>query len=244
MRTILSAALVVVLILCALVAFVVPFWYWDGGLIEIEGTQFIRQYLDGRSGLLRIVFDPHANDLGTFQARELSFLFDYLDARAFGARLALDRASFVPFSALLSGLLTIVLCLLSLRGLPRLLQLTVSCALLVYLTNYVNVVTMGMHYRSTKVLLAPVLLGTTMYVARSVGGRSSRLAPLIVFVLFSIMGLLDRQGFFYALLGFAGTGGVRCDLGGWMACGSCRCSSGGVHDVLQHRARAHAGRAH
>ena len=203
MRTLLNTALVVVLILCALVAFVVPFWYWDGGLIEIEGTQFIRQYLDGRSGLLRIVFDPHANDLGTFQARELSFLFDYLDARAFGARLALDRASFVPFSALLSGLLTIVLCLLSLRGLPRHLQLTMSCALLVYLTNYVNVVTMGMHYRSTKVLLAPVLLGTTMYVARLFGGRSSNWAPPIVFVLFLIMSLLDRQGFFYALLGLA-----------------------------------------
>ncbi|MGH9146701.1 MAG: hypothetical protein ACRD1Q_08330 [Vicinamibacterales bacterium] len=203
MRSPANAALVVVLILCALVAFVVPFWYWDGGLIEIEGTQFVRQYLDGRSGLLRIVFDPHANDLGTFQARELSFLFDYLDARAFGARMALDWPSFVPLSALLSGLLTIVICLLSLRGLPRLLQLTVSCAFLVYLTNYVNVVTMGMHYRSTKVLLAPVLLGTTMYVARSCGGRSSRWAPPIVFVLFSIMSLLDRQGFFYALLGLA-----------------------------------------
>ncbi len=202
-RSLLNAALVVVLMLCAVVAFVVPFWYWDGGLIEIEGTQFIRQYLDGRSGLLRIVFDPHANDLGTFQARELSFLFDYLDARAFGARMALDRPSFVPLSAVLSGLLTILLCLLSLRGLPRLLQLTMSCALLVYLTNYVNVVTMGMHYRSTKVMLAPVLLGTTMYVARLFGGRSSRWAPPVVFVLFCMMSLLDRQGFFYALLGLA-----------------------------------------
>ena len=201
MRTLANAALVVVLILCALVAFVVPFWYWDGGLIEIEGTQFIRQYLDGRSGLLRIVFDPHANDLETFQARELSFLFDYLDARAFGARIALDQASFVPLSAVLAGLLTIGLCLLSLRRQPRFLQLTISCALLVYLTNYVNVVTMGMHYRSTKVLLAPVLMGTTMYVARLFAGRRSRWAAPVVFVLFCVMSLLDRQGFFYALIG-------------------------------------------
>ena len=81
------------------------------------------------------------------------------------------------------------------------------------------------------------------YVARSVGGRSSRLAPLIVFVLFSIMSLLDRQGFLCAAR-IRGTGGVCCDLGGWMACRSRRCSSGGVHDALQRRARAHAGRAH
>lgn len=202
MRTLTHAALVVVLLLCALVAFVVPFWYWHGGLIEIEGTQFIRQYLDGRSGLLRIVFDPHANDLGTFQARELSFLFDYLDARAFGTRVALDRVSFVPLSALLSGLLTIVLCVLSLWGQPRLVQLILSCTLLVYLTNYVNVVTMGMHYRSTKVLLAPVLMATTIYVARLFANRrSSRWAPSVVFVLFCVMSLLDRQGFFYALVG-------------------------------------------
>jgi hypothetical protein len=200
MRTLANAPLVLLLILCALAAFVVPFWYWDGGLIEIEGTQFIRQYLDGRSGLLRIIFDPHANDLGTFQARELSFLFDYLDARTFGARVALDRVSFVPPSALLSGLLTIVLCLLSIRRQPRLVQLTLSCAVLVYLTNYVNVVTMGMHYRSTKVLLAPVLMGTALYVA-TLFGVNRRWAPPVVFVLFSVMALLDRQGFFYAVLG-------------------------------------------
>jgi hypothetical protein len=201
MRTLATVALVLVLILCALVAFVIPFWYWDGGLIEIEGTQFIRQYLDGRSGLLRIVFDPHANDLGTFQARELSFLFDYLDARAFGVRLAWDSPSFVPLSALLSGLLTMAMCLLALARQPRVVQLTGSCVLLVYLTNYVNVVTMGMHYRSTKVLLAPVLLGTTLYVARLFDGQRRRWAPLGVFVLFCIMSLLDRQGFFYAVLG-------------------------------------------
>jgi hypothetical protein len=201
MRRLTTAALVLVLILCALVAFVVPFWYWDGGLVEIEGTQFIRQYLDGRSGLLRIVFDPHANDLGTFQARELSFLFDYLDARVFGARIAWDYPSFVPFSALLSGLLTIAISLLALWHQPRHVQLTGSCVLLVYLTNYVNVVTMGMHYRSTKVLLAPVLLATTLYVARLFDGPRRRWAPAAVFILFCIMSLLDRQGFFYAVLG-------------------------------------------
>ena len=74
MRTFLNAALVVVLILCALVAFVVPFWVLGWGPDRDRGALSSYGSIDGRSGLLRIVFDPHANDLGTFQARELSFL--------------------------------------------------------------------------------------------------------------------------------------------------------------------------
>jgi hypothetical protein len=54
-----------------------------------------------QGSLIEIVFDPHANDLGTFQARELSFLFDYLDARTFGAAMARGR----PLLALLESVL-------------------------------------------------------------------------------------------------------------------------------------------
>jgi hypothetical protein len=83
--------------------------------------------------------------------------------------------------------------------------------LLLYLTNYVHVVTMGMFYRSTKPLLAPVLMATAFYLLaligeharagdRSAGGKR---APWVVFVLFCAMSLLDRQGFFYAVVGLA-----------------------------------------
>ena len=68
-------------------AILAPAWYWDGGLIEIEALEFIRHYLDPR-GLLQKVFDPYTNDLGTYQARELSYFFDYLDARVFNVLIA------------------------------------------------------------------------------------------------------------------------------------------------------------
>jgi hypothetical protein len=184
-----------------------PAWYWAGGLIEVEALQFIRQYLDGR-GLFQKIFDPYANDLGTYQARELSYLFDYLDARVFSFLLAREQAVFIPASAILASVLTVASFFAGIaryRGLP---PLTAALVLLLYLTNYVHLVTMGMFYRSTKPLLAAVLMATTFAVLSVIerdgggeGRRDSMRAPLAIFGLFSIMSLLDRQGFFYAFLG-------------------------------------------
>lgn len=193
-----------------LAAVVVPYWYWDGGLLEVETTHFIQQYLDGR-GLLQKVFDPHANDLGTYQARELSYFLDYLDAKLFGLLIARGYAIFIPGSALIASLLTIGIFFRGVRRYSTLPSLTVTLVLLLYLSNYVHIVTMGMFYRSTKPLLAPVLMGTTFYLLSLVGvnaetaapAREGKWAPLIVFALFCGMSLLDRQGFFYALVGAA-----------------------------------------
>ena len=64
-----------------LVALVLPAVVWDDGCIEREALTFIRQYLADRP-VLEKVFDPHANDLGTYQARELSYALDLVDATA------------------------------------------------------------------------------------------------------------------------------------------------------------------
>ena len=198
-----------VLLLAVIVALAVPMWYWDGGLIEIESTQFVRQYLDDRSTLQK-VFDPHGNDLGTYQARELSYFVDYLDARVFEASMLADRPVFVPASALAASALTILVALVAMRRFSLTAKLVAALLLLVFVTNYVHLVTMGILYRSGKPLLAPVLMAAVFFVlailgdrpvARVPGGRWRPSATLIVFVLFSVMSLLDRQGFFYAVAG-------------------------------------------
>jgi len=211
-----QATLALVVSLTAVAALAVPIWYWDGGLIEIEATQFVRQYLDNRS-VLQKVFDPHGNDLGTYQARELSYFVDYLDARVFEALMVADRRLFVPASALAASALTLVVSFVAIWRFPAAARLPAALLLLVYVTNYVHVVTMGMLYRSSKPLLAPVLLATVFYLlgilrpplAGSATARSGRGAALVVFVLFSIMSLLDRQGFFYAC---AGSGALAIHL--------------------------------
>jgi hypothetical protein len=199
----------VVLSLAVIIALALPMWYSDGGMIEIESTQFVRQYLDDRSTLQKI-FDPHGNDLGTYQARELSYFVDYLDARMFEASMLADRPVFVPASAIAASALSILITFAALRRFPPVAQLAAALMLLVFLSNYVHLVTMGMLYRSAKPLLVPVLMGTVFYVLALLRDRRVPRAPdsrwrptatFAVFVLFSVMSLLDRQGFFYAAAG-------------------------------------------
>jgi len=187
------------------IGFMAPLWYWRGGLVELETLHFIRSYLADRS-LLSIIFDPEVNDFGCYQARELSYLVDYIDARVFASLLGRGILLFTPMSAWLATLLTTVVYLVSVRRLTRLPALLTGFLLLLYFSNFVFISTAGMHYRSTKPLLAPVLMAAIFYVwhllSRETGDtRAGRRGPALVFALFLLMGLLDRQGFFYAAMG-------------------------------------------
>lgn len=179
-----------------------PFWFWKGGVLELEVLHFIDRYLDGRT-LLQKVFDPYTNDFRTYQAREFSYFIDYVDAHVFRQLLRWDVPVFIPLSAVVASVLTVSIFLYATRRLRGLTPLTASLLLLVYLSNYIHLVTMGMFYRSTKPLLAPVLMGTAFYLASVFEDRhrARRWAPGIVFGLFCLMSLLDRQGFFYAVVG-------------------------------------------
>ena len=187
-----------------------PYWYWERGLIEIESTTFVQQYLDDR-GMLQKVFDPHRNDLNTYQARELSYFVDYLDARWLQTLIAAGHDVFVPASAIAASVATVVVFLAGVRASGGVPPLTAALLLLMYLTNYVHVVTMGMLYRSAKPALAPVAMGAAFYLAALLRdssrptlsrSRGTVAAPATVFLLFCVMSLLDRQGFFLALIGF------------------------------------------
>ena len=182
------------------VAAVAPFWFWRGGVLELEVLHFIDRYLDERS-LVRKVFDPYTNDFRTYQAREFSYFIDYIDAHVFQQLMRWDVAVFIPLSAVVATALTIGIFLYATRRYQKVTAVTLSLLLLVYLTNYIHLVTMGMFYRSTKPLLAPVLMGTAFYLASVFEGGIRRWTPIAVFGLFCLMSLLDRQGFFYALVG-------------------------------------------
>ncbi len=52
-----------------------------GGLyLNNESSSFLLNYWDRSRSLFSLVFDPLTNDWGLYQARELSYFFDYLDA--------------------------------------------------------------------------------------------------------------------------------------------------------------------
>ena len=197
------------LALVALGHVVAPIYFWNGGLIEAEATHFSRQYLDDRT-VLQKVFDPHANDINTYQARELSYLFDYVDAQFFRSLPAYASPFFVPLSALLASCATVVVFYVGCaRIAPLLGPLTATLLLFVYLSNHVYSVTTAVYYRSAKPLLAPVLLTTLFFLtsacrqSRTAASGNHRIVSgsfLIAFALGCFMSLLDRQGFVYAVV--------------------------------------------
>jgi hypothetical protein len=178
----------------------VPAWFWQGGLLETEALTFITNYTDERS-VLRQVFDPHANDLGTYQARELSYFLDWVDAHVWlGVVRQFNWVACVPLSAPLSALATILVLAAGVRRtLPALDRGAAGLLLLLYVSSFVFVSTMGVFYRSSKTWLAPTLLAL-LFVLRRLHQRPVRRSDLtLVLALALAMALLDRQGHFYVL---------------------------------------------
>jgi hypothetical protein len=184
-----------------------PFFYWHGGVLETEATQFIPHYLDGRS-LLEQVFDPRRNDFGAYQARELSYLLDWADARFFDALLARGAVVFVPLSAVLSAVLAAVVFQAGgRRVMPRVDPVAAALVLLLYLSSFTFLITVGVYYRSGKVWAVPVLLALLFTLLHLLRDESAgRRAFAVVLILSLVASLLDRQGFFFVLVALVVTG--------------------------------------
>ena len=184
----------------ALLFVVAPALFWGGRAVFDETLSFVlRRYWSGRSAL-QIVFDPRGWDF--YQARELSYALDFLDARWVRWLLSRDILFFVPPSSILASLAFVAIGLwLAPRALPTLDRATRWLVLLVFLSNFVFLSTMGWLYRATKPLVAPLLLGLLLVVVAE--HREPRLGPraafATVFATSLAMSLLDRQGLFYVL---------------------------------------------
>jgi hypothetical protein len=157
------------------------------------------------------VFDPNTNEWGVYQAREFSYLFDYIDANVYRFIYRMfDTALFVPLSGVLSSVL---LTLVFFRGVSRTTEnldpLTAALLFGCMATSFVFVSTMVVFYRSGKPLLSAVVLAL-LFQVKSADRRqqvSQRRTGLVtrdaVFAcaLGVAGGLLDRQGFIYTLGG-------------------------------------------
>jgi hypothetical protein len=176
-----------------------PSLFWGGGVVEEEALGFLRNYWGDRTVLQRI-FDPRGYDY--YQGRELSYAVDFLDAQ--WIRLVLDGGwlVFIPPSAVLASLAVVVAWGIGLpRAMPGLDRATTWCLLLVYLSNFAVLSTMGLLYRSAKPLVPPLLLAVLLFVIREL--RSPRAGARRgfgwVYAPCLAMSLLDRQGLFYVV---------------------------------------------
>jgi len=174
-------------------------------VLEEEAIVFLNRYLDERT-VLQKIFDPHGIDFGNYQARELSYFVDFLDAQVFKGLLSAGYVLFIPPSIVAAALLTWgVWATGSGRVFPAVPATTRSLLLLVLFTNYVYLTTMGLFYRATKPLVVPVLLGLLFYVwwrlgPSRTGSDGAGRDFMVAFLLGSLMSALDRQGFFYVLV--------------------------------------------
>jgi len=203
-----------------------PALFWRGGVLEEETIVFLDHYLDQRT-VVQKVLDPHGNDFETYQARELSYLFDFLDAQWLRALFRAGMVLFIPPSALLASILTwAVFARGSGRAFPALPAVTRSLVLLVLLTNYVFLTTMGLFYRATKPLLVPVLLGALFFLWTRLRASAEPAAPsrdfLAMLGLGCLMSAFDRQGFFYlaVIAGALGLSWVVRRTGGALGVGA------------------------
>jgi hypothetical protein len=201
-------------LLVALPVFIGIALFSGGGKIDREATLFVLQYTGDRT-VVQKVFDPHANDLGTYQARELSYFADYVDANCYRFLYgATGMVFFIPLSALIA---TTLLAIVFFEGVARTSNLSRMTAVLLFgcfASSFVYVSTMSVFYRSGKALLSVALL-TLLFGIRAVHqNRKSRTGSvprqqwgtILLGVLAIVAGLLDRQGVFYvaaltALLG-------------------------------------------
>jgi len=181
----------------ALALVLAPSLFWAGGVIEEEALGFLRNYWGPRTVIQR-VFDPRGYDY--YQGRELSYAVDFLDAQWIRFVLGRGWMYFVPPSALVASLAVVLAWGVGLRrAFPALDRATSWCLLLVYLSNFAVLSTMGLLYRSAKPLVPPLLLAVLLFLIREL--REPRAGPRASFAWVYgpclAMSLLDRQGLFY-----------------------------------------------
>jgi len=192
----------------ALALVAAPVVYWSGGIVEEEALGFLDSYWSERTAF-QVIFNPRGYDF--YQGRELSYAVDFLDAQWVELHAERDRFWFLPPSAVVASLGVVAAfgwgaprAFSGLAGGPAWL------VLLLYLSNFAFMSTMGTLYRSSKPLVVPLLLFALLFSLREHRRPPTETGAPVwpLFVAGTAMGLLDRQGLFYLgglalALGFA-----------------------------------------
>ena len=177
--------------------------FWGRGIVDQEATSFIVNYLADRP-FVAAIFDPRLNDWGLYQARELSYVFDFVDARVFAALLDKHTLVFVPLSGALGLVAAASVYIYGARRVLRVDGVTVGLLLSLFLSCIVTQASTGIFYRSSKIVLSVTLLAflfqlTALLRQEDTPARSWR-KLLGLFLLGLAMSMSDRQGFFFLLV--------------------------------------------
>ena len=175
--------------------------FWGRGIIDSEAMEFVLNYLQKRPFFAQI-FDPQINDWGAYQARELSYVFDLIDARVFATMLYHQVLLFVPFSGVLGLIAVSAVYFWGARRVLGLNGVMASMLLSLFLSCIVVQASTPILYRSSKIVLSVALLAFFFYTFSLISIDKRQVTPLKSAALFSlglVMALSDRQGFYYLI---------------------------------------------
>jgi hypothetical protein len=191
--------------IAVLVVLVASIWVGQGGLLHPESVNFLAAHLSDRP-MWSLIFDSRVLDNGTYQARELSYLLDRIDcffiaystALGFPHFLSLIHYTFSFLSSMLAWLL-----LVRYFRLDRLLSLLLVLMFVTSPTLFLE----SFYLRSAKIgvtlMVAIIALDLARVFAMSPEQQEKQnwMRRGSVFLLLCLlMTLLDRQGFFFAVL--------------------------------------------
>ena len=177
--------------------------FWGRGIVDREARAFILNYLADRP-LAMILFDPSLNDWGAYQARELSYLIDYVDAHVLAGLHSQGVLLFIPASGALGLGLFMVVYSAGARRLLGLDRVSTAALLSWFLSSIVVQASSAIFYRSAKILVSVLLLAFLFQTISLVQIDRTRRPTIWRYVLLFFLGfgmvLSDRQGLFFLLL--------------------------------------------
>lgn len=185
--------------------------YSSGGGVDIESPGFLLHYLAPRP-FLAAIFDPYRNDWGFYQARELSYLFDWIDARLIGFWL---RHGIVCFHSMTNWLMLVAVVAIQQYGWRSLFpQMKSRVATLLSLWFILlPCCANNSFFRSAKFGCALVVTAITFLslslILRRYPLHEQKRRTVAIIALLVVAGLFDRQGAFFTA---AYTVGVGCLL--------------------------------
>ena len=193
-----TVLLSLLLALAGLLILVLEALYSGGGALHVESVSFLNHYLAERS-LPAIIFDPARNDWGLYQARELSYLIDWLDVQFIALCARKDMIHFYSLSSVILLALCVFIQQYAGRLLfPKLQSWIITILSLFFLLN--PCVSGNMFFRSSKHGCAFCFTLVTYLTLAILAGKGKKYWKWqIAGIAFGLTAatLFDRQGAFF-----------------------------------------------
>lgn len=171
-----------------------------GGHLQSESQSFILNYLDNRP-IWQKVFDVQHNDWGFYQARELSYFFDMLDANFIKLSIKLG---FPHFYSLIHYLGLIIILIITSKIVSNYIKLESPIIFMLLASLFLTAPATffsGIFFRTSKILSSVFFILVTFILFKHLfaRGKSPSLLIIILIPLSLFMSLSDRQGHFFLL---------------------------------------------